>query len=113
MSFTNEQVEELKRLFPGTTQYQEAGLSYFLIPQLALPKGCQPEKVDALLCSQSRDGYPSRLFFAEKIESSNSRNWNCANARIIERNWHAFSWKVNNPGLRLVQLVLAHLGALK
>jgi len=113
VSFTNEQVEELKKLFPGTMQYQEAGLTYLLIPQLTLPKGCRPEKVDVLLCPQPRDGYPSRLFFAEKIESGNLRNWNCSNARIIERNWHAFSWKVNGPNLRLAQLVLAHLGALR
>jgi hypothetical protein len=113
VSFTDEQAEELKKLFPGTMQYQEAGVYYFLIPQLILPKGCKPERADALLCPQSRDGYPSRLFFAEKIESGRSRNWNCSSARIIERNWHAFSWKVNKPELRLAQLVLAHLGALR
>ena len=102
MNFTDEQIDELSRVFPDTTQYNEGGVDYFLIPQLALPQGCSPAVADALLCPTVRDGYPSRLFFSEKIETPTSRNWNSLDVRIIERNWNGFSWKIEMGGLRLV-----------
>lgn len=108
MEIPNDQVEELKTLYPGTCRYDEAGKPFFLIPKVQLPEGCEPRVTDALLCPTARDGYPSRLYVADKVAFATPRNWNASNARIIERNWHAFSWKVRD-GLRLAQMVGAHL----
>lgn len=110
MTFPEDEVRELSRLFPGTQQSDEGGAAYFLLPQLLLPTGRSPERVDALLCPKGRDGYPSRLFFAEVIASPTGRNWN--GVRILERNWYAVSWRVRE-GLRLAQMVRAHLDALR
>ena len=108
---SNDQIEEINRLFNGTSSYKEGGYVYFYIPDLQMPEGCNPEKVDVLLCPMPRDGYNSRLFFAEKIQSLKSQNWNVNGVRILEKNWHAFSWKVPQ-NLRLSQMIAIHLKGL-
>jgi hypothetical protein len=113
MRFPDDQIEELKAMFGGVGQGVEGGVTYFLLPGLMLPEGCAPSSTDALLCPTPRDGYNSRLFFANRIQSRQSLNWNAVGVRIFERNWNAFSWQVSRQGLRLTQLVSAHLGALR
>ena len=112
MSYPEDQVAELKLLCPDASEVQEGGCSFLLLPGLHLPDGCSPARIDALLCPTARDGYPSRLVFAEKIQTKAQRNWNASGVRIAERNWHAFSWKTN-ANLRLAQMVAAHLRALQ
>jgi hypothetical protein len=112
MTFPDDQVGELKWLCPTVQQCDECGQTYLLLPGLALPEGCSPINSDALLCPTERDGYPSRLFFADQVTTSAPLNWNANAVRILDRNWHAFSWKVNR-NLRLVQMVAAHLRPLR
>jgi len=112
MTLPNDQIDELKALFPGLAKYEEGPLVYFLIPNLQLPRGCEPSVVDALFCPMNRgDGYPSRLFFASRIKSPIERNWNGQDVRIIERNWYAISWQIGNATLRLAQMISAHVRA--
>lgn len=112
MTFTDEAVEELKLLCPGVEQAGEGPRIFFHLPGLTLPEGCKPSQTDALLCPTEMDGYPSRLFFAVHIQAVVSRNWNANGVRILERNWHAFSWKIS-PNLRPAQMVAAHLKGLR
>jgi len=112
MVFPEDQVAELKLLCPEVQQCDEGGRTHLLLPGLSLPEGCSPSITDALLCPTERDGYPSRLFFADRIESGTPLNWNANGVRLLERNWHAYSWKVN-PNLRLVQMIAAHLRGLR
>ena len=115
MSFAPQEIDELRIAFPGVVQAEEGRVIYFLIPDLGLPAGTKPERVEALLCPDARNhGYSSRLFFSERLTSSKPLNWNPANGiRILERNWHAYSWRINATGLRLLQLVALHLKALQ
>lgn len=108
---SDEEIAELKLLSPEVGRVEEAGCTYFLLPLVHLPDGCVPSSTDVLLCPTSRDGYASRLFLAERIESKTQCNWQ-ATVRIAERSWHVFSWKVA-PNLRLAQMVAAHLRALR
>lgn len=112
MSFPDDQVAELKRLCPNVSQVEEAGCVFLLLPGLQLPEGCSPASTDAILCPSARDGYPSRLFFSERVTFAQERNWNATGVRIAERNWQAFSWKTS-PDLRLAQMVAAHLRGLQ
>jgi hypothetical protein len=112
MTFPDEQVEELKLLCQGVEQAGEGPRTFFYLPGLTLPGGCKPSQSDALLCPTEMDGYPSRLFFAVQVQGPVSRNWNANGVRILEKNWHAFSWKVS-PNLRLAQMVAAHLKGLR
>lgn len=112
MELAPDQVEELRGVFTRPQVADEAGLTYILLEQIALPAGCSPPVVDALLCPQPRDGYTSRLFFSAKVTCGKPLNWNKED-RILERNWFAFSWKTNRENLRLLQMVLDHMAALR
>jgi hypothetical protein len=107
-----EQIQELMSLCPDAKQATEGGVDYVFLPLLNLPNGCNPSAVDCLLALGARDGYDSRLFFAQIVASPQARNWNGQNIRVLERNWFAYSWRVPN-GLRPMETLIAHLQALR
>lgn len=114
MEFPPDQIEELKAAFPGVLSAEEGGIGYFLFPQFPLPPGNSPSVVDVLLCpTADRHGYPSRLFFAQQIQSKKPLNWNTNGVRILERSWYAYSWKITQQGLRLMQILALHVKALQ
>lgn len=83
MRFPTEQVAELARLCPGVQQAEVGGVTVFRIPALPLPEGCTPDAVEALLYPAPRDGYTSRLFFAERVQGGPSRNWNGSLSSVV------------------------------
>jgi hypothetical protein len=109
VDFPKEQTDELKRYCSRLSSLTEAGITFLQLESIQLPNGCTPTSCDALLCPATRDGYPSRLFFSARVTSPYTRNWNIVNQRIGEKNWFAFSWKVDLVNPTLVQLLLAHL----
>ena len=117
MSFPDDQIAELKLMFPGVAKCDEGNVTFFFLPNVMLPDGCAPTNADLLLCPTPRDGYSSRLFFSakvepKKVEGKQPLNWHVSNARLIEKNWFAFSWR-SPAGLRLAQMVAVHLRALQ
>lgn len=111
MDFPADQLEELKQLVPGAARADEGGSPFFLLPNLILPDGCKPTSCDCLLSPKPHGGYPSRLYFAHVVKSG--PNWNAKNVQILGRNWQGYSWQTNQEGLRLAQLVMEHLRALR
>jgi hypothetical protein len=109
VEYPREQLEDLKRYCSKLTALNEGNVTFFHLEGLRLPSGCVPQTCDALLCPVDRESYPSRLYFSAQIVSPYTRNWNVSNARIGEKNWFAFSWKVTLVSPTLVQLLLAHL----
>lgn len=108
MAYPKEQTDELKNYCKKVSILPEGGIDYLYLEELRLPAGCTPATCDALLCPVAKDGYPSRLYFSEQVKGQFARNWNGA-ARIGERNWVAFSWKVELGSPTLAQLLVAHL----
>lgn len=115
MEYPSDQIEEIKQLCDSVLFAKEGEINYLLLNGLNLLEGSKPLKVDALFCPVPRDGYNSRLFFSEKIDSPdyNQLNWNVNGIRILERNWYGYSWKIIETDLRLVQSVINHLRARK
>jgi hypothetical protein len=111
VSFATDQITELKPYCKVVKVAEEGDCAYILLEGLILPEGCSPSICDALLCPTPRDNYPSRLFFSEQLQVPYQRNWN-GNARILGRNWVAFSWTVNAQNPTLAQLLLHHLSGL-
>lgn len=109
MSRELSETDELKLYCESLASAPEGGCVYYILEGLVLPEGCSPQKVDALLCPTARDGYPSRLFFGVRVSSARNLNWNASGVRILDRNWEAFSWKVETPNLRLAELLTRHL----
>ena len=110
MAYPQEQIDELKRYCSIVSALTEGNDTFLYLEQLRLPQGCEPAACDALLRPfQGADGYPSQLYFSVQITSPYTRNWNVINARICEKNWFAFSWKVNPVSPTLVKILVAHL----
>jgi hypothetical protein len=110
MTIDRTQTDELCELFGSVSCATEGGVTLYAVPQLLLPVGCTPSSVEVLLCPTQRDGYDSRLYFAQHVQSRCERNW--AQHRLLDRNWWAFSWRTY-PGLRLAQMITIHLDGLK
>lgn len=111
MGYPPEQIEDLKRYCVKLSALSEGSVTFFHMEGLRLPAGCEPAVCDALLCPVEKDGYPSRLYFSARIVSGYTQNWNCSDARIGEKNWFAFSWKVDLVSPTLSQLLIGHLNA--
>jgi hypothetical protein len=111
MEFPDEQIKELEKVYGDVRRVEEGGKTYFYIPTLTLPDGCDPNVVEAMLCPVERDGYPSRLFFSAMVKTPFTRNWNANGVRIMERQWYAFSYQ--NVKGTLLQMLGAHLRGLK
>lgn len=109
MEYPREETEELKHYCAKLSLLLEAGVSFLYMEGLRLPTGCDPSVCDALLCPVPKDGYPSRLYLSAEVRSPYTRNWNVRNLRIGEKNWFAFSWKVELTNPTLAQLLVAHL----
>jgi hypothetical protein len=109
MSYPQEQIDELKRYCTKLSALTEGGTFFFHMEELRLPAGCTPATCDALLCPTAKDGYPSRLYFSALIVAPYPKNWNVSGARIGEKNWWAFSWRVDLASPSLSQLLIAHL----
>lgn len=93
MSYTQEELDEFLKVQPGASWASEGGRDYFLLPNLALPPGCEPSIVNALLCVSEESGYKCRLFFSQQISTPAPKNWNSNNVRILGRNWFAYSYQ--------------------
>ncbi len=109
MAYPKEETEELKSYCAKLSLLSEAGVSFLYMEGLRLPTGCEPPVCDGLLCPVPKDGYPSRLYLSTQVKSLYTRNWNVSNLRIGEKNWFAFSWKVELTNPTLAQLLVAHL----
>jgi hypothetical protein len=58
----------------------------------------------------ARDGYPTRLFFSERIgTTARTLNWHMT-VTVAGTVWHAFSWN-GIPSSDPVEVLLGHLNA--
>ena len=105
-----EQMEELKAICPDAREMSEAGLAYVYLPGLRLPEGSNPAQEDGLLCLQSREGYPTRLFLSQQIVGKGN-NWN--SFRVLDKTWFACSWNNVSSALRPAEILAEHLRAFR
>lgn len=108
-----EEIEGLLELCDDVLSAEEGGTRFFMLKNLRLPSGCTPRVLDALFCPTARDGYNSRLFFAQQVRSPKQLNWNVPCTRILDRNWATFSWRTTTSGLSLIQILANHVGAFR
>jgi len=113
MAITNDQRIELEAVCESVGSCVVGSIEYHLLTGLRLP-GCQPPTLDGMLCMGERDGYPTRLFFSERVVPAKpyALNWKAQTDRILERNWHVYSWKVPQ-GLSPRETLEEHLKPLR
>lgn len=107
--YPQEQIEELKAYCSKLAALPEGGITFLHMEGLRMPEGCTPAVCDALLCPVDREGYPSRLYLSVQVSSAYTQNWNVSGARIGEKNWYAFSWKLTLSSPTLAQILVEHL----
>lgn len=110
MSRPASQMEELRRFLPGARVVPEGGIEYVFLPGLRVSCGSEERVVDALLCPVQHGGYTTRLFLSERLDQR-GQNW--TPHVIVGRPWHTWSWNNVPSSLPLVQILSAHLRALK
>lgn len=110
---SQEHLDGLRKVCSGAEIMHDGGIDYIFLPQLTIIVSKVAHKIDALLCpSQHPSGYMTRLFLSAQFQGSGqSNNWN--QFRILERNWHSWSWQ-NVPSTQApTQILAAHLRALQ
>ena len=107
---TPETLPELKTICDGAQEMAEGGYSFVYLPGLKLRTGDQTITVDALLCLQVRDGYPTRLFLSQQVQGRGN-NW--TTHRILDRSWYTWSWNYVDSNQRPAQVLAEHLRALR
>jgi len=102
----------LDAISSGVSTFADAGQRYVHVPTLRLPEGCTRDVLATLVCMDTRDGYPTRLFFSEQFSTTaRALNWT-APVAIGGQTWYAFSWKDVPSSTRPVEVLIGHLAAL-
>lgn len=112
----DEQLKTLTSIYPRAKSVTENNTQFVFLPELKIAVGDNVKTLDALLCPSTHSGYSTRLFLSEPItERSNnvSQPVNWTAHIILGKPWHTWSWNGVSENLPLVQMLLAHLGALR
>lgn len=106
------EIARLRELSPEAEIWTEGGLQIAFLPGVQfIAKGVKVVR-DLLLWPWEREGYQSRLFLSDRVESSEDRNWNAV-FNIQGRAWHAISWQGVSNTLPWIEILGAHLRALR
>lgn len=111
---SQESLALLQRSFPDAVVMKEGGQEFVFIPKLPVVtnRSTDVTEVDALLCPSAHSSYTTRLFLEKPfVGAGQSNNWSIH--RILERQWHTWSWNNVPPGNALLQILASHLNALK
>jgi hypothetical protein len=107
---SEELLAELRTICADAKEMTEGGYTFVYLPCLGIRTGDQAVTVDALLCLQARDGYPTRLFVSQQI-SGRGNNW--TTHRILDRTWYTWSWNYVGSDMRPAQILAEHVRALR
>jgi hypothetical protein len=103
------QLARLRTLCPGAELWDEAGAPLVFLPDLKVESAGAMRIVDALLCPRPRDNYTSRLYYSLQLPVD--RNWAAHN--LMTRTWWAFSWQGIGANQPWIDMLAAHLEAVK
>lgn len=110
MSVEEAQLEGLRHLSATATAMSEAGVEYVYLPGLKVTVAGVVRELDGLLCPMQHGGYTTRLFLSAPV-SERGQNW--TTFTILGRTWHTCSWNNVPASLPLLQILRAHLEALR
>lgn len=109
MSDPARELARLRALCPGAELWQEAGAPLVYLPGLQVESAGVLHPVDALLCPRERDSYETRLFLS--VQLPKAINWTLA--IVMARTWHVASWRGIAADQPWLDILGAHLEAVK
>jgi hypothetical protein len=100
----------------GAKLVTEGAQEFIFLPGLSVTVGDAVKTLDALLSPSAHSGYTTRLFLAASIPErpnigAKPANW--TTHAIMGCTWHTWSWNHVSADLPLLQMLLAHLAALR
>lgn len=110
MNLEEAQLEKLRPFSASAKAMTEAGIEYIYLPSLKVTVAGIARELDGLLCPMQHSGYTSRLFLSTPIHER-AQNW--TTVTILGRTWHTWSWNNVPASLPPVQILRAHLEALR
>lgn len=105
-----DEVAELELICGKVSEYQAEGRRLLLLEKVPLPGDGSSSTREGLLCPEERDGYATRLFLSAPV---NGKGTNWTRHRILDREWHSWSWKDVPANQRLSQILAGHLKGLR
>ena len=111
-----ERLRPLLAVVPNAKAFVDGPEIFVLLPALRLQVGDKSYELDALLAPNGANGYQSRLYLSEKIAerteiAGKPANWT---ERVIAgRTWHVWSWRDVASSLPLLDMLGAHMVALR
>ncbi|WP_168795276.1 hypothetical protein [Paraburkholderia aromaticivorans] len=116
MSIDAPQLEPLLAVYPDAKVVIDGGRGFVALPSLHIAVDERVYVLDALLSPKDGPGYPTRLYLSQQIAERQTigamaANWTCET--IGGRPWHTWSWRDVPQGLPLLEILLAHMRALR
>jgi hypothetical protein len=112
----DERLRPLLAVVPGAKAFTDGPDVFIYLPSLRLQVGDKNYTVDALLAPNGVGGYASRLYLSQRIAereqiAGQPANW--TDRTVAGRVWYVWSWQGVPPSLPLLDMLGAHMVALK
>lgn len=116
MTISSAQLEPLLARYPDAKVAADGARVFVWLPSLHVAVGERIYVLDALLSPKDGPGYPTRLYLSQQIAERQTigtmpANWTCE--VIGGRTWYTWSWKDVSQTLPLLEMLLAHMRALR
>ncbi|ABE35818.1 hypothetical protein DR64_5468 [Paraburkholderia xenovorans LB400] len=117
MSLEAARMAALQAVYPDARLMADGTKEFVILPALHIQVGEREYVLDALLLPSSEPGgYPTRLYLTQQIAErqtigGKAGNWTCES--IAGKAWYTWSWTGVPSSLPLMDMLLAHLRALR
>lgn len=116
MTIDSAQLEPLSAVYLDAKVAIDGTREFVALPALHIAVGERVYILDALLSPKDGSGYPTRLYLSQQVAERQTigamaANWTCET--IGGRPWHTWSWKDVPQSLPLLEMLLAHIRALR
>jgi hypothetical protein len=112
----DERLRPLLAVVPDAKVFTDGPEVFVHLPALRLQVGKKTYTLDALLAPNGAGGYSSRLYLSQRIgerEQIAGKPANWTDRTIAGRIWHVWSWQGVPSSLPLLDMLGAHVVALK
>jgi hypothetical protein len=116
MTIDSPQLEPLIARYPDAKLATDGARDFVSLPSLHVAVGERVYVLDALLSPKNGPGYPTRLYLSQQIAERQTigtmpANWTCE--VIGGHTWYTWSWKDVPQSLPLLEMLRAHMSALR
>lgn len=111
MKTADQQIDDLRVVFPDVQRVEVGGLACALIPALPIDTVGGPVTRRAILFPYPENGYSTRLFLDQAVDIGKPVNWQERSVRGAQ--WWARSWNFVSADMPWLQILLGHMRAFR